>query len=81
MSKSTNQYHKENVNVPQGPRTGNSSAHDGKRGDFKAEKASRAPLAKVIQDAYAARQSEYEDYDIKNDGSIKPDVNVGKRKK
>jgi len=44
-----------NVNVAQGPRTGNSSAHAGKRAAFVEGKQERAPLANVIADAYTAR--------------------------
>lgn len=44
-----------NVNQAQGPRTGNASAHGGKRADFVDAKQERAPLADVITSAYAAR--------------------------
>lgn len=46
-----------NVNAKQGPRTGNAGAHAGKRGDFQAAKAERAPLARVIESAYGKRLS------------------------
>ena len=69
-----------NVNVAQGPRSGNNPAQ-GKRSEFKAEKQARAPLAKVIQDAYAKRQHQYQDYEYTNGGSIMDNVNEGKRKK
>ena len=59
----------ENVNVAQGPRTGNNESTK-KRGEFKAAKAEREPLATMIQDAYAKRQHEYEDYEYTNGGSI-----------
>lgn len=71
----TNMYRKENVNVAQGPRTGNSSAHGGKRADFIEAKESRAPVADVIAAAYGERQrSDYAGKNFKNDGSIMPDV-------
>jgi hypothetical protein len=44
-----------NVNQAQGPRTGNMAARTGKRTDFVEDKQSRAPLADVINDAFAAR--------------------------
>ena len=44
-----------NVNQKQGPRTGNASAHDGKRSDFKSAKEERAPLADMIARAFGAR--------------------------
>ena len=60
-----------NVNVKQGPRTGNAGAHAGKRGDFKSAKESRAPLAKVIESAYGKRLVK-DNYDPKLEG-ISPD--------
>jgi hypothetical protein len=65
-----NPHARANVNVPQGPRSGNSGAHDGKRGKFIAAKAEREPLAAMIEGAYAARQHEYEDFEYTNGGSI-----------
>ena len=57
-----NMYRKDNVNVAQGPRTGNSSAHGGKRADFVSAKQERAPVADVIVSAYGARtQRDYID--------------------
>jgi len=57
-----NMYRKDNVNVAQGPRTGNASAHNGKRADFMMEKQERAPLADAIVSAYGARtQRDYID--------------------
>jgi hypothetical protein len=69
-----------NVNQAQGPRTGNNPAM-GKRSEFKDAKQARAPLAKTIEDAYAKRQHEYEDYEYTNGGSIMDNVNEGKKKK
>ena len=43
-----------NVNVAQGPRTGNMNP-GGKRAEFQDRKAEAAPLATMIQDAYKAR--------------------------
>ena len=63
----------ENVNVAQGPRTGNNESTK-KRSEFKAAKAEREPLATMIQDAYAKRQHEYEDYEYTNGGSIEDNV-------
>jgi len=64
-----NQHAVDNVNVPMGPRMGNPSTGT-KRADFNAAKAEREPLATMIQDAYAARQHEYEDFEYTNGGSI-----------
>jgi hypothetical protein len=47
-------YHVNNVNVSMGPRTGNTGTPS-KRTDFIQAKAERAPVADVIQNAYAAR--------------------------
>jgi len=70
-----NMHHRDNVNVAQGPRTGNTSAHDGKRGTFMSAKEERAPLADVIANAYGERQrADYAGKDFKNDGSIMPNV-------
>lgn len=63
----------DNVNVKQGPRTGNDGTVS-KRKEFKAAKAERNPLAKTIEDAYAKRQHEYEDYEYTNGGSIEDNV-------
>ena len=49
-----NMYHVDNVNVSMGPRTGNDGTPK-KRSDFISAKAERAPVADVIQNAYAAR--------------------------
>ena len=51
---SENQYHVDNVNVAQGPRTGNPGM-PAKRADFISAKAERAPVADVIARAYGAR--------------------------
>lgn len=62
-----------NVNVAQGPRTGNEGEMT-KRRAFKEAKSERDPLATMIQDAYAKRQHEYEDYEYTNGGSIDDNV-------
>ena len=51
-----NPYAKSNVNVAQGPRTGNEPSSS-KRSEFKAAKEQRAPLADTIMKAYGARDS------------------------
>jgi hypothetical protein len=71
--KTRNPYAVDNVNVKQGPRVGNNEETE-KRSDFKAAKAEREPIARMIQDAYAARQHEYEDYEYTNGGSIHDNV-------
>ena len=49
-----NMYHKDNVNVAMGPRTGNPGTPE-KRSDFVAAKAEREPLAATIMAAYGDR--------------------------
>jgi hypothetical protein len=49
-----NRYHRDNVNVSMGPRTGNDGTPQ-KRSDFISAKAERAPLADSINEAYGAR--------------------------
>lgn len=56
-----NMYAVTNVNVPQGPRTGNPGAHDGKRTVFAAQKEERAPLATMIERAYGTRGEDNKD--------------------
>lgn len=63
-----------NVNQAQGPRTGNASAHGGKRADFVDAKQERAPLANVIQDAYAARGRGRADTVAKSEEGISPNT-------
>ena len=50
-----NPHSVKNVNQPQGPRVGNEGAHTAKRGNFKAAKEERAPLADMIERAFALR--------------------------
>lgn len=76
-----NPKHKDNVNVAQGPRTGNASARPGKRATFMDTKKDRAPLADVITSAYAARQEFYKDHAQPKSGSIMPDVKPQRLKK
>lgn len=52
--KTTNPYNKTNVNVAQGPRTGN-SGHMAKRNSFKDDKEERGALADTINRAIAQR--------------------------
>jgi hypothetical protein len=76
-----NYYSKENVNVAMGPRTGNESAHKGKRAAFKAAKEERAPLAKAIEDAYSARKiRDYSEHDQPGEGAISENTHVKKFK-
>jgi hypothetical protein len=49
-----NMYHKDNVNVAMGPRTGNPGTPE-KRSDFVAAKEERVPLADSILKAYGDR--------------------------
>ena len=76
-----NPHSVKNVNQPQGPRVGNEGAHKAKRGNFKAEKAEREPLARMVQDAYAAREvRDYAGHDFPNDGSIDENSHIKKFK-
>ena len=59
----------DNVNVAQGPRTGNPGTVS-KRTDFIRSKEERAPLAAVIENAYTARAHEYKEFEYTNGGSI-----------
>ena len=67
-----------NVNVAQGPRTGNHGT-PAKRSDFQDAKAARAPLAAVIEHAYGLRAPR--DHVEAKLESIRSDVNEGRRKK
>lgn len=64
-----------NVNVAQGPRTGNNQSMT-KRNDFVAAKQTRAPLANVIADAYTARGKGRADTIKKSEEGISPDTKV-----
>ena len=77
-----NRYHKDNVNVAQGPRTGNSSPRTGKRATFLDSKAEREPIATAIEDAFAAREErDYADKTFPKQGAIEPDVKPRKLKR
>ena len=77
----TNLYNKTNVNVAQGPRTGNPGTIS-KRRDFVAAKESREPIATMIEDAFAAREErDYADKTFPNQGAIEPDVEPRKLKR
>jgi hypothetical protein len=60
-----------NVNVAQGPRTGNRGT-PAKRGDFQEAKAARAPLATTINKAYGERAQD--DYISPKGTGISPDT-------
>ena len=69
------------INQKQGPRTGNTGAHEAKRGNFRAAKAERAPLAEHIERAFAERQMrDYEEHDFPEDGSIDENSHIKKFK-
>ena len=55
MSYCENPHHRDNVNVAQGPRTGNAGAHSAKRGNFKAAKEERYALSEMVERAFGAR--------------------------
>ena len=76
-----NPNRKENVNVAQGPRTGNTGARAGKRSEFVGMKENRAPIADVIVNAYKARGDQYKMKTTEKSGSIMPDVKPQRLKK
>jgi len=55
-----NQYHRDNVNVAQGPRVGTEGAHSAKRTNFAQDKAERQVLADTIARGFAGRDAELE---------------------
>jgi hypothetical protein len=76
-----NMHRKENVNVAQGPRTGNTGARPGKRAEFISMKEDRAPIADVILSAYKTRGDQYKMKTTEKSGSIMPDVKPQRLKK
>ena len=70
----------DNVNVAQGPRSGNHGT-PAKRGEFKSAKADREPLAAMIQEAYVKRAHEYKEFEYTNGGSIHDNTKAGFQKK
>lgn len=72
-----NPHARDNVNVAQGPRSGN-NPELGKRNEFKSAKEDRAPLADTILRAYGARaQDDYVDSKLE---PIRSDVKPKKLK-
>jgi len=69
-----NPHARDNVNVAQGPRTGNEGAHRAKRGNFLDAKAERYELSDHISRAFAGRASELEanpgEHEVPEGGSI-----------
>ena len=69
-----NPHARDNVNVAQGPRTGNAGAHDAKRGRFLAEKAERYELSDHITRAFEGRAKELEanpgEHEVHDSGEI-----------
>jgi hypothetical protein len=65
-----NPHSRTNVNVAQGPRTGNPGTIE-KRHAFTAAKEARQPLADEIERAYKQRQlDDYADHDFPGEGAI-----------
>jgi len=70
-----NPYAVDNVNVAQGPKTGNADAHTGKRGDFLKSKSEREASAAEIERAFAQRQErDFADYNWDKEGEISPNT-------
>lgn len=69
-----NPHARDNVNVAQGPRVGNTGAHKAKRGNFLDQKAERQPLADMVERAFARRAGELEanpgEHEIPGEGGI-----------
>lgn len=69
-----NPHSVKNVNQPQGPRVGNEGAHKAKRGNFKSEKESRAPLADMVMSAFSKREDELDrnggEFELPGEGGI-----------
>lgn len=76
-----NPNRKDNVNVAQGPRTGNTGARAGKRAEFISMKEGREPIADIIVNAYKARGDQYKMKTTEKSGSIMPDVKPQRLKK
>ena len=80
-----NPHGRDNVNVAQGPRTGNEGAHKAKRVNFLDAKAERAPLADVITNAFAAREARLTrnggQNDLPESGSIKANSQIERFKR
>jgi hypothetical protein len=74
-----NMNHVDNVNVAQGPRTGNRGMPD-KRMEFVDAKESRVPLSDMVNDAFAARGRDRAEYIDKAD-QVGDNVNVKYKKK
>jgi hypothetical protein len=69
-----NPHARDNVNVAQGPRTGNEGAHKQKRGAFLDSKAERYELSDQILHAFAGREAELTanpgEHDVHGSGGI-----------
>ena len=72
---SRNPHARDNVNVAQGPRVGNTGAHKAKRGNFLDAKAEREELSEMITRAFDHRAAELEknpgEHEVPESGSIK----------
>ena len=68
------------VNQKAGPRMGNMNPGD-KVANLKERRSSSSGLSDMINTAYAARQSDYQDKTFKNEGAIQPNVKPRKLKK
>jgi hypothetical protein len=77
---SRNPHARDNVNVPQGPRTGMAGAHLAKRANFLDQKEERRPLADMIERAFAGRAGELEanpgEHEVPESGSIKANSQI-----
>lgn len=69
-----NPYARDNVNVAQGPRTGNDGAHKAKRGNFLDAKEARRPLAEMVTGAFSKREEELDrnggEHEVPGEGGI-----------
>ena len=69
-----NPYHRDNVNVPQGPRVGTEGAHTAKRSNFLEQKTQRQPLADMVTAGFTSRDDKLEanggDHEVPESGGI-----------
>ena len=68
------------INQKAGPRMGNTNPGD-KVASLKERRSESNGLSDMINSAYAARQSDYQDKTFKNEGAIQPNVKPRKLKK
>jgi hypothetical protein len=75
-----NEYARDNVNVAQGPRVGNTGAHAAKRDNFLDEKEARYEISDHITRAFGARAAELQvnpgEHEVPESGGISSNTQV-----